>query len=827
MHSFFVLIFALLITCLVGQDLIVSDFSGPDPASNLPVDATTQLAPNLTTTGWNLGPEISPFASVPDRLGFFVTAPGDPALTSLADAIAEEEYLTLSLSSVDPINLGGKRLSYTIQRDAWFAPRQYSILTSADGFTNPVQTSRLLANADQTAEEFTFIFPLTGFDNLASPVEIRLYPHSARYNNHPISLNVFSIIDPGPVFSLSASSGQGGSIIVNPDSSLFTAGETVTLTAIPPEGHRFAGWSGTTTGSFNPLRITVSQNETITANFVPNLTDTMLLSTNLSQIAYWSTGTPFTDLMKYAGSWNPTQGGDPPALDSQGYPLEIPYDNGSGVMTTVRSSLPNFVAGDHSVTFDGSGTLRFSGPAVVNQNFTASGTLSVIDPQANLVLNLLISDLADPIRNLRIHLPGFDEITTFHPDYLEDLTPYSALRFMDWGQTNTNPITSWSEVPTATHCSQGRTAVLVASYEIIIELANLTQKDPWICVPHLVDDHFVTQLATLLSENLDPTLQIHLEYSNETWNGARFFQQTYYTRDQGVALGLSTNAVEAGHLFMAMRSAQIWQVFRDTFTDPDRIINVMPSWATNSVVSEIRLQALADPAINPSGITADALAIAPYFGNGIQQAELDATGYPTIESLVTTRSIDAMANDRLDVQAQKAIANHHGVRLICYEGGQHWTVPGNLSNDQTLVDLLSAVNRDQRMYDRYLEYLDMLREEGVANFFNFQLTGGHSSSGFFGAYEFQNQDLADAPKARALIDWGNSNSLDQPLTFDWQNNTVSMPLLPGRRHTLQSSSDLKNWLPHPMLENQWGRHTRLTLPISDESSRQFWRLRIE
>ena len=827
MPLFFVIISALLTTCLIGQDLIVSDFSGPDPASNLPVDATTQLAPNFTTTGWDLGPEISAFATVPDRLAFFVTAPGDPALTSLADAIAEEEYLTLSLSSADPINLGGMRLSYTIQRDSWFAPRQYSVLTSADGFTNAVQTSELLANADQTAEEFTFIFPLTGFDNLASPVEIRLYPHAARYNNHPVSLNAFSITDPGPTFSLSASAGQNGTANASPDSSLFTAGEIVTITAIPPAGHRFAGWSGTTTGNFNPLQIIVSQNETITANFVPNLTDTMLLSTNLPQIAYWSTATPFTDLMKNGGGWVPIEGGNPPALDALGYPLEIPYDNGAGVMTSVRSSLPNFVAGDHTITFDGTGVLRFSGPAVVNQIFTESGTLSVIDPQENLVLNLLVSDPADPIRNLRIHLPGFDETTTFHPDYLEDLAPYSALRFMDWGQTNANPITSWSEVPTADHCSQGRTAVLVASYELMIELANLTQQDPWICVPHLVDDFYVTQLATLLSENLDPTLQIYLEYSNETWNGAPGFWQTYYTRDQGIALGLSANDVEAGQLFTAMRSAQIWQIFRDTFTDPDRIINVMPSWATNPLVSELRMQALADPAINPSGITADALAIAPYFGNGIQQAELDATGYPTIESLVTTRSIDAIANDRLDVQAQKAIANHHGVLLICYEGGQHWSVPSNLSNDTTLVSLLSAVNRDQRMYDRYLEYLDMLREEGVANFFNFQLTGPHSRFGFFGVYEFQNQNLTDAPKARALIDWGNSNSLDSSLTFDWQSNTVSMPLLPGRRYTLQSSSDLTNWLPHPMLEDQWGEHSRLSLPISDEFSRQFWRLQTE
>src|SRR5262249_9564607 len=46
----------------------------------------------------------------------------------------------------------------------------------------------------------------------------------------------------------------------------------------------------------------------------------------------------------------------------------------------------------------------------------------------------------------------------------------------------------------------------------------------WINVPAMASDDYVTQLATLLKDTLNPGLHIYLEYSNELWNG--IFQQT-------------------------------------------------------------------------------------------------------------------------------------------------------------------------------------------------------------------------------------------------------------------------------------------------------------
>ncbi|MBK6374693.1 MAG: hypothetical protein IPF67_16600 [Saprospiraceae bacterium] len=43
----------------------------------------------------------------------------------------------------------------------------------------------------------------------------------------------------------------------------------------------------------------------------------------------------------------------------------------------------------------------------------------------------------------------------------------------------------------------------------------MMKKDPWICIPHLADDEYIIQLAKYLNANLDPSLKLHLEYSNE------------------------------------------------------------------------------------------------------------------------------------------------------------------------------------------------------------------------------------------------------------------------------------------------------------------------
>ena len=47
----------------------------------------------------------------------------------------------------------------------------------------------------------------------------------------------------------------------------FEAGPVVELTAIPNSNYTFGSWSGSATGTHNPLTITIDGNKSITANF--------------------------------------------------------------------------------------------------------------------------------------------------------------------------------------------------------------------------------------------------------------------------------------------------------------------------------------------------------------------------------------------------------------------------------------------------------------------------------------------------------------------------------------------------------------------------------
>ena len=53
-----------------------------------------------------------------------------------------------------------------------------------------------------------------------------------------------------------------------PDLPEYQHGSTVTMQALPGTGHSFAGWSGDTTGSANPITLTMYANKSVTATFV-------------------------------------------------------------------------------------------------------------------------------------------------------------------------------------------------------------------------------------------------------------------------------------------------------------------------------------------------------------------------------------------------------------------------------------------------------------------------------------------------------------------------------------------------------------------------------
>jgi hypothetical protein len=69
--------------------------------------------------------------------------------------------------------------------------------------------------------------------------------------------------------SLTVLPNGNGTVSVSPSKNVYTNGETVTLTAWPGANQRFTNWSGDASGNLNPLQLTLTASQVITANFVP------------------------------------------------------------------------------------------------------------------------------------------------------------------------------------------------------------------------------------------------------------------------------------------------------------------------------------------------------------------------------------------------------------------------------------------------------------------------------------------------------------------------------------------------------------------------------
>ncbi len=82
---------------------------------------------------------------------------------------------------------------------------------------------------------------------------------------------------------------------------------------------------------------------------------------------------------------------------------------------------------------------------------------------------------------------------------------------MDWTNTNAQSDQNWQDRVKSTHRTYTKNGV---AWEDAIHLSNLLGKDMWINIPHLASDDYITQLANLVLNKLEPHLKVHVEYSN-------------------------------------------------------------------------------------------------------------------------------------------------------------------------------------------------------------------------------------------------------------------------------------------------------------------------
>ena len=494
------------------------------------------------------------------------------------------------------------------------------------------------------------------------------------------------------------------------------------------------------------------------------------LGANLTAISDWTREWPFVDIFKLARPWISQQSGAP---WGQGGPLNLtpegwvaslaPGQYAETIMfdNALDDAAADFPTGNYTLFYDGSGTIEFDlNTATIVSQSPGQMVVNVPAGQIGIFLKLTQTDPNNPLRNIRFIMPGFEntyQTQPFHPTFLANLQNVKALRFMEWELTNNSPVQNWADRPLATDYTFSWRGVPL---ELMIQLANTLGVNPWFNIPHAASNDYVTQFATVVSQQLNPTLTAYLEYSNETWNSE--FSQNAYVQSQGLGLGLSSDPTVAGIDYTALRSVQIFQLWTDVFGGANRFTRVLSSQAANSWMSQ-QLVTYG----NAYGY-ADALAIAPYYSicSDTATGGFGFLGDPSTVDQVTGMSVDQILEVELghirscalnQMTSNAAVAQQYGLRLLAYEGGQSLIGVGNAQNNQPLISLFKAANRDPRIADLYTEYLQNWKASGGDLFMYYSDVTAYTQYGNFGALEYQDQDPSTAPKYQALANFAAEN----------------------------------------------------------------------
>ncbi len=183
-----------------GPDIIVeSNLEGVNPALNLPAAASYAQKSGITSSGWDKGNGLTA-ESGDDGLFFSQEMPADEAASTLAQAIAGNEFWTLTLtgSAATPLKLRRAEVRFSMLRQTFHAPRTFALMTSLGGFSaaNAVFISPRMEDLGE--QEFVFRLPDTAaFESVTSAVQIRIYGFAGRFAGHVAALRAFKLTEAG------------------------------------------------------------------------------------------------------------------------------------------------------------------------------------------------------------------------------------------------------------------------------------------------------------------------------------------------------------------------------------------------------------------------------------------------------------------------------------------------------------------------------------------------------------------------------------------------------------------------------------------------------
>ena len=510
-----------------------------------------------------------------------------------------------------------------------------------------------------------------------------------------------------------------------------------------------------------------------------NLPDSckLLIGTNLGGLSDWGTELPFVNLMHNCREWYTKDVNNPNApwnsetvkylkFRTDGYPTHIPQTiterQFPQKVATIWAITDGWEPGVYTVLFDGTGKLSFWGGLSNLKKVLANKYTFEMKNPVGSQLEMIIDESAqsDPVRNIRVLMPGSEAVyleKPFNPVWIEKLKVFKSVRFMDWGATNNwgqpDPWTwtdttrfNWSDRQTPEYYTWATNKGI--PYEMMVKLMNDYDLDGWVCVPHRAGNDYISSMARLFHQNLEPGRKLTVEYSNEIWNW--MFGQTQWLNKYG--------CVEKGKPWpegivpYIQNCMDLWTA--EYGANKDRIVRavgVQTAWGDVSRRITLNMRKGSFDAVSPTY----------YFGLSEEgDKALDVLGASAKVSDVAywVRKSRETNEKRWILEIKKTIADVSKLPLVFYEGGQHIT-PQPFGEEPTYAQALLDIQRDTTMYNLYNEWFTWLRtlQSGSKpmSLMNFSFVGQRSARyGSWGILETMNQDInkIPAPKYKSVME---------------------------------------------------------------------------
>jgi hypothetical protein len=272
----------------------------------------------------------------------------------------------------------------------------------------------------------------------------------------------------------------------------------------------------------------------------------------------------------------------------------------------------------------------------------------------------------------------------------------------------------------------------------MVDLAARLDADPWFTVPLDADDTYYRNFATYVRDHLPRGRRVYVEVSNEVWNAAGLPNKE--AGQQGRLRYPDASTLEATDFFYADRVRAVMAIWGEVFgaETKARVVRVLSGQAA---YSQRAINALEH---KETWRSVDALAIAPYFGNGVQS--ISATGDDRLRELAA-RGPGYVDKAIADARTNKIVAAKYGLSLIAYEAGPDFIG----YNPVAKVDA-EKWRQSQALSQLYRDYLARWRREIGGLIVLFDATGNDG----YGHKLYTGQPLDQAPLMKVATEFAES-----------------------------------------------------------------------